>query len=203
MTIVCASCNPKKAEEIQRMAPEDVKVICLKDIPEAEGVSQAEENGRTFIENATIKAEYWAEKLDMPVLAEDSGIKIDALNGYPGVQTKRCIKELCPGMDVNVDNPDELYPVLLKMMSRSGNASKKAHWISAMVLVTPERTIKAEKSLDGEMCKCKGTRVFGFDQYFQPLCSKKTLAEMEPEEKDAIGPRKKAFESILNQLSHV
>ena len=79
-TIVFASLNPKKAAEIQRMAPEDIEVVCLKDIPEAANVDQADENGATFMENATIKAKYWAEKLNMPVLAEDSGIVIDALN---------------------------------------------------------------------------------------------------------------------------
>ena len=75
--IVFASWNPKKAAEIQRMAPEDIKIVCLKDIPEAANVPQAEETGTTFLENATIKAKYWAEKLNMGVLAEDSGIVID------------------------------------------------------------------------------------------------------------------------------
>lgn len=68
--IVFASWNPKKAAEIQRMTPEGIKFVCLKDIPEAADVPQAEENGTTFKENATIKAKYWAEKLNMPVLAE-------------------------------------------------------------------------------------------------------------------------------------
>ena len=104
--IVFASFNSKKAEEIQRMAKDQVKVICLKDIKEAQNIDQAEETGNTFKENAIIKAKYWAEKLNKPVIAEDSGISIDALDGYPGVFTKRCIEKLCPGANVNVDNPD-------------------------------------------------------------------------------------------------
>lgn len=205
LNIVFASWNPKKAAEIQRMAPEDIKIICLKDIPEAAGKPQAEENGNTFLENAGIKAKYWAEKLGMSVLAEDSGIMINALNGYPGVRTKRCLEDLCPGMDIDADNPDELYPALLNLMARSGSASTKAHWVSAMVLVVPNGTmegsvIEAEESLTGEMCQCRGEKVFGFDQYFKPLGSKKTLSEMEPMEKDEVGPRKKAFEKILEQL---
>lgn len=91
--IVFASCNPKKTEEMQRMAPDNIKIVCLKDIPEAANLPQAEENGTTFLENATIKAKYWAEKLKMPVIAEDSGIEIDALDGYPGVYTKRCLEK--------------------------------------------------------------------------------------------------------------
>ena len=74
--IVFASCNQKKAEEMQRMAPDNIKIVCLKDIPEATNLPQAEETGKTFLENATIKAKYWAEKLKKPVIAEDSGIRV-------------------------------------------------------------------------------------------------------------------------------
>lgn len=199
-TIVFASWNPKKAAEIQRMAPKEISVICLRDIPEAINVPQAEENGTTFLENATIKAKYWAEKLNMAVLAEDSGIVIDALDGYPGVYTKRCLEQLCPGASVNVDKPAELYPVLLKLIAESGNTDTNAHWVSAMALIDRDRAIYVEESLQGDMCPCAGEREFGFDQYFKAKGCEKTLSELEPEEKDKIGPRKRAFESILNQL---
>lgn len=198
--IVFASWNQKKATEMQRMAPEGIKVICLKDIPEAANIPQADENGSTFLENATIKAKYWAEKLNMAVLAEDSGIVIDVLNGYPGVYTKRCLEQLCPGANVNVDKPSELYPVLLELMAESGNVDTTAHWVSAMAFIDSDRTIYAEESLPGDMCSCAGKREFGFDQYFKPKGFDKTLSELDPEEKDKIGPRKIAFESILNKF---
>ena len=174
-TIVFASMNPKKAKEIQRMAPEGITVLCLKDIPEAEGIPQAEENGRSFIENAKIKAQYWAEKLNMPVLAEDSGIEIYALQGYPGVYTKRCIEQLCPGSKVDVDNPGELYPALLKLMDESGNSTKAVKWCSAMVYINGNKYLYASEHILGEMCECTGKREFGFDQYFKPISSNKTL----------------------------
>ncbi|MBR2786990.1 MAG: non-canonical purine NTP pyrophosphatase [Clostridia bacterium] len=198
--IVFASWNPKKAAEMQRMAPEGIQVICLKDIPEAVNVPQAEENGTTFKENATIKAKYWVEKLNMPVLAEDSGIEIEALNGYPGVYTKRCIEKLRPGANVNVDKPEELYPILLELMAESGNASTQAQWVSAMAFIDSEREVFATEYLLGDMCPCAGERKFGFDQYFKPAGFDKTLSELDPEEKDNIGPRKRAFERILDQL---
>ena len=103
MKIVLASKNQKKVRELQKIAQEiaskdkDIEVICLSDIPEIDGYPQAEENGATFLQNARIKAEYWAEILDMPALGEDSGIEIDALGGAPGVYTKRSIAILCPG----------------------------------------------------------------------------------------------------------
>lgn len=198
--IVFASWNQKKAVEIQRMAPKEIKVVCLKDISKAANIPQAEENGTTFLENATIKAKYWAEKLNMPILAEDSGIVIDALNGYPGVYTKRCLEYLCPGANVNVDKPEELYPILLKLMVESGNADTTAHWVSAMAFIDSDKTIYAKESVKGDMCKCAGERKFGFDQYFKVKGLEKTLSEITPEEKDKISPRKRAFESILNKF---
>ena len=198
--IVFASWNSKKAAEIQRMAPEGIQVVCLKDIPEATNVPQADENGTTFLENATIKAKYWSKKLNMPVLAEDSGILIDALNGYPGVYTKRCIEQLRPGSDINADKPAELYPLLLELMSESGSSSTTAHWVSAMAFIDSDRAIYAEELLHGDMCPCAGEREFGFDQYFKAKGSDKTLSELAPEEKDKIGPRKRVFERILSQL---
>lgn len=198
--IVFASCNQKKAEEMQRMAPDNIKIVCLKDIPEATNLPQAEETGKTFLENATIKAKYWAEKLKMPVIAEDSGIEIDALDGYPGVYTKRCLEKLCPGSNVNVDKPSELYPIILDLMAESENKDTTAHWVTAMAFIDKERTIYVEEKLDGDMCKCAGQREFGFDQYFKAKGYDKTLSELSPEEKDNIGPRKKAFETILKAI---
>lgn len=199
-TIVFASMNPKKAEEIQRMAPKCINVLSLKDIPEADGIPQAEENGRNFLENATIKAKYWAKKLNMPVLAEDSGVQIYALKGYPGVYTKRCVDHLRPGANINEDNPSELYPLLLELMAESGNDSTHALWVSAMAYIDSKQELFANERILGDMCPCAGDRVFGFDQYFKPVGSEKTLAQMSPEEKDRIGPRLKAFESIFTRL---
>lgn len=199
-TIVFASWNSKKAIEMQRMAPDGIELLCLKDFPEAANIPQADENGTTFLENAIIKAKYWAEKINMPVLAEDSGIVIDALNGYPGVYTKRCIEKFRPGTIVNADKPAELYPILLELIKESSFADTTAHWISAMAYIDSDRTILAEESLNGDMCTCAGKREFGFDQYFKAKGFGKTLSELSPEEKDKISPRKKAFESILNQL---
>lgn len=197
VTIVLASMNPKKAEEIQRMTPHYIKVVCLKDIPEAAGIPQAEETGKTFIENATIKAKYWVEKLNMPVLAEDSGIEIKALDGYPGVYTKRCIDQLRPGANINEDNPAEFYPLLLELIEESGKGTTEAKWVSSMALIDGTKEIYACESLLGNMCPCAGDRVFGFDQYFKPNGSTKTLSEMAPNAKDLIGPRLKALRRVL------
>ena len=86
-------------------------------------------------------------------------------------------------------------------MEKSGNKSKKAKWISAIVLAIPktEDTIEAINSLEGEMCECMGEKEFGFDQYFKPNGQNKTLSQMEPNEKDEIGPRKKSFNEILRK----
>lgn len=200
MKIVLATKNPKKAVELQRMAPSNLEIICLKDVEDALKIPQAEENGETFVENARIKALYWAEKLQMPAIGEDSGIEIEALKGAPGVYTKRCMEKYCPGEDINVDNPGELYPKILELMAKSGNSSKKARWVSAIVLALPNgESIEALSFLSGEMCECAGDREFGFDQYFKPDGFEKTLSQLEVEEKDKIGPRRKAFMQVLNK----
>ena len=200
MKIVFASWNSKKAEEIQHMAPKGIEIVCLKDIPEAAGIPQVEESGSTFLENALIKADYWAAKLKMPVLAEDSGICISALNGYPGIYTKRCIEQLCPGSNVNTDNPDELYPLLLKLMAESGNVSTEAYWFSSIALVYGNIELKAEEKVKGNMCERAGERVFGFDQYFKPKGYNRTLAEMTLDEKEHVSPRFDAFCKIMAQF---
>lgn len=201
-TIALASWNPKKATEIQQMIlAQNINVICLRDIPEAENIPQADENGATFLENAKIKAKYWSKKLNMPVLAEDSGLTINALNGYPGVYTKRCIEQLVPETtNVNVDKPAELYSILLNLMEQSTIKDTTAYWFSAMVFIDGKKTICAEESLKGDMCHCAGTREFGFDQYFKAKGFDKTLSELNMEEKNKISPRRKALESILNKL---
>ena len=198
MKVVLATKNPKKVIELQRMAPKSIRILCLADVPEAKDIPQAEENGNTFVENARIKAKYWAEKLQMPAIGEDSGIKIDALSGAPGVYTKRCMETFCPGEDINVDNPGELYPKILELMKESGNSSKKAQWVSAIVLAFPDgNTVEAEYALSGEMCNCAGEKEFGFDQYFKPDGFEETLSQLEPMKKDEIGPRRRAFMQVL------
>ena len=205
MKLVIATLNKKKAEEIQRIANKiggrKIEALCLSDIPEVQGVPQAEENGKTFLENARKKATYWEKILNMPVLAEDSGLEIDALDGAPGVYTKRCMATLCPGEDINVDKPGELYPKLLTLMSESGKSTRIAYWVSTVSLVFPETyPIDIQCKTRGKMCECAGEREFGFDQYFKPDGQSKTLAEMTPEEKDLIGPRLKAIKQVFQTL---
>ena len=206
--IVLASKNPKKAVEVERIIKsfgiQNVKVFALSEIPEAEGIAQAEESGTTFIENARIKANYWSKKLNMPALGEDSGLEIDALDGAPGVYTKRAVAQFCPDANVDEDKPEELYPNLLIAMQKTGNPSKKAGWVSAIVLAFPNNErplIEAQNTLYGEMCECAGEKEFGFDQYFIPIGKTETLSQMLPQEKDDIGPRKKSLKEIFNKIS--
>ena len=85
-------------------------------------------------------------------------------------------------------------------MAESENKDTTAHWVTAMAFIDNERTIYVEEKLDGDMCQKAGQREFGFDQYFKAKGYDKTLSELSPEEKDNIGPRKKAFETILKAI---
>ena len=198
--VVYASMNKNKAEEIQRIAPNDMQIICLKDIPDAYDIPRAKESGENALENARIKAKYWYETLNMPVIAEKSSLEIEALNGKPGVNFKKCMESICPGLNINVNNPKELYPLLLELMRKSRKESKKALWTLAMAYVDETTTICAVKSLAGSMTPCAGKREFGFDQYFRPEGMEKTLSELTLEEKNEISPRKIAFEAFRSHI---
>ena len=89
-TIVVATKNPGKAREYAEMlAPKGIVVKTLADFPAFE----IDENGQTFEENALIKAQAAVKKLGLPVLADDSGLVVDALNGEPGVHSARYAKD--------------------------------------------------------------------------------------------------------------
>ena len=94
----------------------------------------------------------------------------------------------------------KLYPMLLKLIDESKTKSKTAHWVSAISYVDGEEEICKQESISGKMCSCRGDRKFGFDQYFEPEGKNKTLSELLPEEKDEIGPRKKAFLEVLEKI---
>ena len=89
-------------------------------------------------------------------------------------------------------------------MQKTGNPSKKAGWVSAIVLAFPNNErplIEAQNTLYGEMCECAGEKEFGFDQYFIPIGKTETLSQMSSQDKDDIGPRKKSLKEIFNKIS--
>ena len=157
-----------------------------------------EENGKSFIENAIIKAEAIRDIVtDSFILAEDSGIMIDALDGYPGVMTKRAALEEI-GKDISNEQRNEYYIKKLE-----DNTNRKVVWETAVCLIEPNGQMKEFiGQVIGEISKSPmGNGGFGFDPIFYIPEENKTLAQMSFEEKENYSARKRAVVQLVDYLN--
>ena len=185
--IVMASGNSGKIKEAQEILKE-YKIIPMKEL----GIDiDVEEDKDTFIGNATKKAETIAKELnDKMCLADDSGIEIEYLNGFPGVHTKRWLN----GTD------RERNLAILDKLKGVPKDKRKIKFITAIVLSDGNRTISVEASIDGYVAQTpRGENGFGFDEIFE-LENGRTLAELSNEEKNEISARRKALEKLREKL---
>ena len=185
MRLVLATRNPGKAREFgPLMAPHVVD-------PLPKHVELPPETGTTFAENALTKARTAAEATGQPSIADDSGISAEALGGAPGVRSARFAGE---------DATDEQN--LDKLMSEAPAGSRVAY-VCALAYVEPGgREHVVEGRCEGTLSDTKrGTHGFGYDPAFIPQeHPDKTMAELDPDAKDAISHRGKAARALLAWL---
>ena len=187
--IVMASGNSGKIKEAQEILRE-YKIIPMKEL----GIDiDVEEDKETFVGNAIKKAETIAKELnDKMCLADDSGIEIEYLNGFPGVHTKRWFN----GTD------RERNLAILDKLQGVPKDKRKIKFITAIALSDGNETISVEASIDGYVAKTpKGENGFGFDEIFE-LEDGRTLAELSNEEKNEISARRKALEKLREKLTN-
>ncbi len=185
--IIMASGNSGKIKEAQEIL-EQYKIIPMKEI----GIEiDVEEDQDTFLGNAIKKAETIAKKLDGKMcLADDSGIEIEYLNGFPGVYTKR--------WHVGTDRERNL--AIIEKMKDVPKEKRKLKFITAMAISDGNNTITSVEYIDGYVAEnVRGNNGFGFDEIFE-LENGKTLAEISNEEKNKLSARKKALESLKNKI---
>ena len=185
--IVIASGNKGKIKEAQEILNE-YKIISMKEL----GVDiDVEEDQETFEGNAIKKAETIAKTLKGKMcIADDSGIAIEYLDGFPGVYTKRWHK----GTD------RERNLALIEKLKGVPKEKRKISFITAMALSDGNKTIYEIGKLDGFVAEdVRGENGFGFDEIFE-LDSGKTLAELTQEEKNEISARKIALEGLRKKL---
>ncbi|GAB4257529.1 MAG: XTP/dITP diphosphatase [Deferrisomatales bacterium] len=194
MRLVVATRNPGKLREVRhRLAREGIEVVGLADLPSS---PEVDEDGDTFAANARKKAWALAETTGLPVLADDSGLEVDALGGRPGVRSARFAGPDATDDDNNRRLLDELRGVAPE--------ERTAAFVCAMVLAVPgpgggERW--AEGRLEGRILeRPQGEGGFGYDPLFWVDEVGKTLAEMGPEEKNRISHRGRALENLLPAL---
>ncbi|MDE6946902.1 MAG: XTP/dITP diphosphatase [Anaeroplasmataceae bacterium] len=185
-TIVVATSNPGKIKEYQTLFP-NFLVQSLKDVHYEKEI---EENGTTFEENALAKAKQVSKDLGIPVIADDSGLEVDALHGRPGIFSARYAG----------DHNDEQNNVKL-LEEMMGITDRTAQFVCVIALYFPDGKYYLSRGIcKGEIVNTpKGKNGFGYDPCFYLKAYHKTMAELPMAEKNKISHRAKA----LNQLKEL
>ena len=191
--IIVASTNQGKIKEIKAMLKDiDIEVLSMKDVLEQE--LEIEETGTTFKENALIKAQTIANIVNKPVLADDSGLEVDALDKQPGIYSARFL-----GADTSYNIKNQYIIDALKDKERT------ARFVCAMALVIPgQEPILIEEAMEGLINdKIEGANGFGYDPIFYfPPCQM-TSAMMSMEEKNKYSHRAKALKKLYTILKEI
>ena len=182
MEFVIATHNRHKVEEFTRiLAPLGVEAVTAE-------LTEPEENGRTFMENAYIKAASACQETGCPAIADDSGLVVDALGGEPGVYSARYAQ------------PGQRKKKVLRLLEDVAPEKRTARFVSAICCVFPDgRVLKAEGVCLGYItAACRGESGFGYDPIF--AVGEKTFAEMTAAEKDAVSHRGVALRGFAAEL---
>ena len=192
MEIIFATHNKGKLTEVKNIFQgTDVSILSLDDLNYADEI---EETGNTFEENALIKAKAIYETFGSPIIADDSGLMVEQLNGEPGIYSARFAGENC----TYDDNNKKIISVLKKYPE-----PHFAKFVCCAVFLSNENQFVEYGFLEGKIIGTPaGKNGFGYDPIFIPNenGSIKTLAEYTLEEKNVISHRKRAFEKLKNQI---
>lgn len=191
MKIILATFNKHKLFEIsQLIGSTDIELLSLEDIGYEEEII---EDGKSFIENALIKAETIYNKYRIPTLADDSGICIDALGGEPGIHSARFA-----GENTSSSEKNRLIIDMLK-----DKEDRNAHYTCALAYIDETEKFIVEKYCHGEIIdQEKGKEGFGYDPIFFIEAYNKTLAEIPLDEKNKISHRGQAFREFKKHIEY-
>lgn len=185
--IVLATRNQGKVNELMSMAEEFNLDIHFMSLNEVGFVDPIQETGNTLSENARIKAWEVFRKINLPVLADDSGLFVEYLQGAPGVHSARYAGESA----TDNTNNEKLLSAL------EGVANRNAYFSTVLCLVAKQKEVLFEGRLNGFITEePRGKDGFGYDPIFIPSEGMKTFAEMNQQEKNAHSHRKSAFEQF-------
>lgn len=190
MKIVAATTNKGKIREFQEiLGGLGFQVVSMHD----EGIDvEIEETGSTFEENALIKARAVSLLCDCAVIADDSGLCVDAMDGAPGIYSARFAGEEATDYDRNVR--------LLKTLE--GEENRKAQYVASIAYISADgEEITTEGITAGEiLTEEHGTGGFGYDPLFWSSEIKKCFGEATPEEKNAVSHRGRALQKLCDIL---
>ncbi|EKU93083.1 Non-canonical purine NTP pyrophosphatase [Alloiococcus otitis] len=186
--LIIATGNPGKAEEFKDLfAERGYQIKTLADYPDLEEV---EETGQSFEENARLKAETIARQVNQVVIADDSGLKVDDLGGMPGIYSARYAGE--------DKNDARNNAKLLADLGEIQNAKRSAHFHCTLVAAYPGwDSLVVEGELAGQIADMpRGDNGFGYDPLFYLEDYGKTLAQLDPKEKNKISHRAQALKAL-------
>ena len=190
MRFVLATHNPGKLREMGEILRDlGVEVVS----PAALGIPvDVEETGTTFLENALLKAKAICRAANLPAIADDSGLCVDALNGAPGVYSAR----------YGGEGLDDRGRCMLLLNSLRGATTRAAHFSCAVACAFPNGdTLTAEGRCDGFIAYAPlGDGGFGYDPVFLLPGTGKTFGQLSQEEKSAVSHRGKALKEFAGKL---
>ncbi|RDW16267.1 non-canonical purine NTP pyrophosphatase [Oceanobacillus arenosus] len=190
--IVIATKNKGKIAEFKQFfSKNNVEVVSLLDLEDAPDI---EETGKTFEENAALKAEEISRRFNIAVLSDDSGLIIDALDGRPGIFSARYAGE-------PTDDKANIRKVLGEL-SEVPEAERTARFICVLAIAVPDKeTVFYQGYCKGTIGHTEiGENGFGYDPIFIPDGYTQTMAELPPEEKNKISHRKNAISQLEKGL---
>ena len=193
-TIVLATHNKDKREELQEALSEfTLEILSLNDFP---FIGEIEEVGQTLLENSSIKAKTVHNLTQLPVIADDTGLEVEALNGAPGIYSARYA-----GEDVTYeDNVNKL----LAEMENIPLENRKAQFRTVISFVDKDRELWTEGTIKGIIVEtAKGKNGFGYDPVFFVPELEKTFSELSIGEKNKISHRglaMKKFRILLREF---
>ncbi|MGM0562356.1 MAG: RdgB/HAM1 family non-canonical purine NTP pyrophosphatase [Pseudomonadota bacterium] len=187
--LVIASHNPGKVREIAALLePFGIQVVSAGELD----LPEPEETGRTFAENAALKAESAAEAAGLPALSDDSGLVVPALDGAPGIYSARWA------------GPDKDFALAMEKVNEKLGDSRDRHayFVCVLALAHPGRETRVfEGRVDGTLVwPPRGSLGFGYDPMFLPDGRQETFGEMDPADKHAISHRARAFRDFETWL---
>jgi non-canonical purine NTP pyrophosphatase (RdgB/HAM1 family) len=193
--LVLATTNRHKVREIRALLADiPFELLTLDQLPP---MAAPEEHGATFIENAELKARYYAQAVGLPVIAEDSGLEVDALDRLPGVESARFggVESTYP----------EKFAKLYAMLDERGSRDSPARFVCAVALVSGDELVFSTRgTVEGRISpEPRGSNGFGYDPIFYYPPYGGTLGEQSDDRKRAVSHRGEAFRALraflLNQ----
>ena len=186
--ILIGTHNKGKFKEISSLLPEKMKKASPIDL----GIESPKEDGKTFLANSELKANFFCNKSKLVTLSDDSGLEIDCLNGQPGIFSSRWAEQLG-----SFDNA--MVEIFNKM--KALNKGTTAQFVCSLTIQWPDgKKISEIGKIKGNISSKKGNNGFGYDPIFVPNGHSKTFAEMNYKEKLLIDHRYIAYKKLEEKI---